>query len=319
MLIQRVVGYLKERVAFLVETGTRSKVVRLAVPRWGLGVAALVMVCLVGGVLSFMAGGGLGYNLSRLERENQEILARYHELEETADSLSGHLALIEKHDIQLRISNSMEVLPQDVRRLGVGGSMVESKEMIELRETAPSHYEDVAGISETIVGLSRRMHYQTESFAEIESELDKYEEIRNHIPSIVPTTGHYCGKFGYRTDPILGIRKLHCGVDITNKRGTHIFATADGVVSYAGSITGYGKIIKIDHGNCIQTVYAHLSAIYVEVGQEVSRFELIGAMGNSGRTVGTHLHYEVRVAGRAVNPEGYFLDGEEVLTQYPMP
>ncbi|MBN2378677.1 M23 family metallopeptidase [candidate division WOR-3 bacterium] len=320
MIIQRVTGYLKERVAFLVESGTGSRIVKLSVPRWIIASLALAFLILLAGVFSFIAEGGLGYNNRRhLESKNQRLMGKYHVLKKRADSLERALALLETHDIELRVLKDMEVLPSDVRKLGVGGTAAEPEELIELKKLETPNYQDIAEIRQGIDGLMRRAKHQNESFAEIDAVLLRNAEIYDHIPSIVPTTGTYCGKFGYRTDPILGIRKMHCGVDISNLSGTPIIATADGVVSYAGWINGYGHTVKIEHGNCLQTVYAHLSQIYVAVGQEVSRYEIIAAMGNSGRTVGTHLHYEVRVAGKAVNPEGYFLNGEEALNQYPMP
>jgi len=319
-MLKRVKGYLKERVAFLVESGTRSRVIRCSVPRWLIGIVAGLFLFLMAGTVAYIGAGGLTRNnQARLERKNADLREKFTALSVTADSLEELIFLVEAHDIQMRVLNSMEVLPEDVRKLGVGGSGSLSEEMVELRKLDSEHYFEIAEISKGVDELLRRTRYQQESFAEIETGIKENAEIRDHIPSVVPTTGTYCGKFGYRTDPILGIRKLHCGVDISNLRGTPVIATADGVVSFAGWISGYGNVIKVEHGNCIQTVYAHLSDIYVEVGEEVKRYSLIGGMGATGRTVGTHLHYEVRVAGKAVNPEGYFLNGEEVLVQYPMP
>ncbi|MBD3284971.1 peptidoglycan DD-metalloendopeptidase family protein [candidate division WOR-3 bacterium] len=319
-MLKRVIGYLKERVAVLVEFGTRSRIRGFSVPRWiiclGCGITLLI---LAGSLYNIGTEGFTAYNRARLERENAELHARFRDLSAISDSLEELIRLAEVHDIQMRILNEMDVLPEDVRKLGVGGSDLLSTEMIGLRELDSGSFSEIAVISRGVDELLRRTHYQKESFSEIEVGLEKNAEIRDHIPSVVPTKGTFCGKFGYRSDPILGIRKMHCGVDISNLRGTPVIATADGVVSYTGWISGYGNVIKIEHGNCIETVYAHLSEIFVEVGDEVERYSLIGAMGATGRTVGTHLHYEVRVAGKAVNPEGYFLNGEEVLTQYPMP
>lgn len=196
---------------------------------------------------------------------------------------------------------------------------MESPEITALREMNSPYYSDVNRISEEIDALQRKANYQRESFSEVETKLLKDTRMWDHIPSIVPVRGRFSGKFGMRRDPILGIRKKHCGVDITNKLGTPVIATANGVVSFVGRLAGYGNMVKINHGHEIQTVYAHLSDAYVEVGQEIKRYEIIAAVGNTGRTVGPHLHYEVRVAGKTVGPEGYFLDAEENLIQYPMP
>ena len=108
--------------------------------------------------------------------------------------------------------------------------------------------------------------------------------------------------FGYRRDPKGGGTRMHEGTDMAGAYGTAIFATADGVVTHAGWDNGYGRLVKIRHDFGVETRYAHLSEIRVEVGQRVSRGDRIGDMGNSGRSTGTHLHYEVRLNGTAVNP-----------------
>ncbi len=107
--------------------------------------------------------------------------------------------------------------------------------------------------------------------------------------------------------------RAHEGIDLAGPIGTPIFATADGTVTFAGWSSGYGRLIKIRHSNGIETRYGHLNAIRVEVGQRVSRGDRIGDMGNSGRSTGPHLHYEVRVGGEAVNPMIYIRAGQDVF------
>lgn len=108
--------------------------------------------------------------------------------------------------------------------------------------------------------------------------------------------------FGVRSDPFNGSARRHEGQDFAGAYGTAIYATADGVVTHAGWSSGYGRLIKIQHSYGIETRYGHLSQIRVQVGQKVSRGERIGDMGNSGRSTGTHLHYEIRIGGSAINP-----------------
>jgi murein DD-endopeptidase MepM/ murein hydrolase activator NlpD len=112
----------------------------------------------------------------------------------------------------------------------------------------------------------------------------------------------YTSGFGGRNDPLGRGFRQHDGQDFAGAYGMGIFATADGVVTHAGWGDGYGRLIKIQHAFGIETRYAHLSQIRVEVGQKVSRGDRIGDMGNSGRSTGTHLHYEIRIGGSAVNP-----------------
>lgn len=123
----------------------------------------------------------------------------------------------------------------------------------------------------------------------------------------------FSSPFGYRRDPKTGGRRMHNGADFAGAVGTDIFATADGVVTYAGWQSGFGRLVKIRHAFGIETYYAHTSRLYVKVGQRVSRGDHIADMGNSGRSTGTHLHYEVRVNGRPVNPMTYIKAARNVF------
>lgn len=130
----------------------------------------------------------------------------------------------------------------------------------------------------------------------------------NAIPSIWPVHGRLTAGFGQRMDPFSGEQAFHPGIDIADAVGTDVEATGDGLVIEAEPDAGYGRSILIDHGDGITTRYAHLSKIFVVVGEQVKKGELIGAIGVSGRTTGPHLHYEVRIHGTPVNP-GRFLHG----------
>jgi murein DD-endopeptidase MepM/ murein hydrolase activator NlpD len=126
------------------------------------------------------------------------------------------------------------------------------------------------------------------------------------IPSINPVeVMRFSSQYGYRTDPFQGRRKNHKGLDIPGPIGTPIYATADGVIGRAQWVSGYGKYVEIEHGNAIQTRYGHLSAMNVVSGQRIRQGEIIGFMGSTGRSTGSHLHYEVRIAGEPVNPNSF--------------
>ncbi len=126
------------------------------------------------------------------------------------------------------------------------------------------------------------------------------------VPSINPVeVMRLTSGFGYRRAPIRGASRNHKGIDIGGPIGTPIYATADGVVSLVKWGRGYGKYIKLEHGNEIQTRYAHLSAFNVKFGQRVKKGDVIGYMGSTGRSTGSHLHYEVRIGGVAVNPTAF--------------
>ncbi|WP_353894501.1 M23 family metallopeptidase [Proteinivorax hydrogeniformans] len=132
-------------------------------------------------------------------------------------------------------------------------------------------------------------------------------EIRlSHTPSIWPARGRVTSPFGYRRNPVTGARQHHSGVDIANSAGTPIIATANGTVASASYSGGYGNLIVIEHGYGYSTYYAHLSRIAVRPGQNVTRGQVIGYMGRTGRATGNHLHYEVRVRGTPVNPANFY-------------
>lgn len=127
----------------------------------------------------------------------------------------------------------------------------------------------------------------------------------NSAPNLWPVEGQVTGSFGERIDPFNGEGAFHSGVDIGSIFGARIIAPADGVVTLVDSLGGYGKTIMIDHGNGISTRYGHLSGFAVTVGQRVQRGDLIGYVGESGRSTGPHLHYEVRINDTPVNPYKY--------------
>lgn len=135
-------------------------------------------------------------------------------------------------------------------------------------------------------------------------KLDQLQDGVIAVPSDKPVkTAAFTSSFGVRSDPFKGSAAMHAGIDLAGPIGTPIYATADGMVTAAAwNNGGYGNLIKIEHGRGIETRYGHLSAITVRPGQRVRRGELIGKMGSTGRSTGSHLHYEVRIDGRAVNP-----------------
>jgi len=136
------------------------------------------------------------------------------------------------------------------------------------------------------------------------------------IPSAKPVPAaqaRFTSAFGTRSDPFKATRAMHAGIDLAGPVGTSIYATADGYVGRAGVVGGYGNFIELEHGKSIQTRYGHLSAILVRSGQRVKRGDLIGRMGSTGRSTGSHLHYEVRVDGAAVNPIPFMQSADYVL------
>jgi murein DD-endopeptidase MepM/ murein hydrolase activator NlpD len=145
--------------------------------------------------------------------------------------------------------------------------------------------------------------------------MNLYRIAAEKAPFAIPVKASYrfTSGFGYRRDPKNGGRRMHSGVDFAGPVGTALYATGDGVVIHAGWQSGYGRLVKIQHQFGIETRYAHMSRIRVKVGQRVSRGDRIGDMGASGRVTGPHLHYEVRVGGKAVNPMIYIKAANDVF------
>ncbi len=146
-------------------------------------------------------------------------------------------------------------------------------------------------------------------------EIDQYREAAFETPFAMPvrTAVRYTSGFGNRRDPFgRGVRG-HEGQDMAGAYGSPIYATADGVVTHAGWESGYGRLVKIRHAHGFETRYGHLAQVRVEVGQKVSRGDRIGDMGNSGRSTGTHLHYEVRIGGSPKNPMTFIKAGQNVF------
>ncbi|MCP4745390.1 MAG: M23 family metallopeptidase [Desulfobacteraceae bacterium] len=163
------------------------------------------------------------------------------------------------------------------------------------------------------------MHFQVEQLdlavhekkVALSDLLETFEHQKNHLahtPAIRPAKGWISSNFGYRRSPFTGKREFHKGLDIANKKGTVIVATADGVVSVVEKKGSFGLLLMIDHGFGITTRFAHIDKAVKAPGETVKRGELIAHMGNTGRSTGPHLHYEVRLNGVPVNPSKYIFN-----------
>jgi murein DD-endopeptidase MepM/ murein hydrolase activator NlpD len=159
------------------------------------------------------------------------------------------------------------------------------------------------GLNEQLDRLGHVINDRSDKLQALETLLLQNQLSRKLLPSIPPVhTGFYSSNFGWRIDPFTGANALHEGVDFVADAGTPIYASAGGVVDYAGLDASYGNMVEIDHGNDIVTRYAHASKVLVKVGQVVRRGQEIAEVGSTGRSTGNHLHFEVRYKGIAQNP-----------------
>jgi murein DD-endopeptidase MepM/ murein hydrolase activator NlpD len=242
-----------------------------------------------------------------LRDENDALREQLQTVEERMAGVSEELDDIAETDQELyRALLQAEPIPDDVRKVGVGGAdPYESFDRFSentstlLRRTA-----------EQMDQLERQVSLQNTSFRELSELAVMQEERMEELPAILPTDGPIVSSYGMRYHPILRVRKMHGGVDFLVSTGTPVMATADGVVSKAGYNSSYGKHIIIEHeASGHKTLYAHLSEIprTTRKGKRVKRGEQIGLSGNTGRSTGPHLHYEVRDKdGRVLNPVHFF-------------
>lgn len=158
--------------------------------------------------------------------------------------------------------------------------------------------------------LDQMIYSQSKSFDFLSGQVSAMKDRISHIPAIQPISEKYlramASGYGYRRDPIYGTTKFHEGMDFSSPVGTPVYATGDGTVTHAKWQSAYGNLIEISHGFNYTTRYAHLSQILVKPGQQVKRGDLIGKVGNTGKSTGPHLHYEVRLKGEPQNPVNYY-------------
>lgn len=143
---------------------------------------------------------------------------------------------------------------------------------------------------------------QIEEFADLTADVKNQLDFLDAKPDLVPTQGRFTSGYGYRIDPLYGTRQFHRGIDIANSIGTEIVAAGSGVVTYSGMQGGFGYVTIINHGYNYYTVYAHCNKLYKEVGDSVKKGEAIAEIGNTGKSTGPHLHFEIRYNGSSINP-----------------
>ena len=257
----------------------------------------------------------LKYNTSELYSLRKENTAQRIELQGFAAKirdLESKVASLNVFDRKLRIIANIEN-PKTINSSkgemlgGVGGGISPDDEGF-LLTTRAKTTELVSRMSDDLKQLETSANRQESSFTELAGELQKKSSYLASMPSIWPVRGWLTSGFGERTSPFTGFSQVHQGIDIANRLGTPIVAPANGIVVQAGREDGLGKMILISHGYGIKTIYGHMSELYVKVGQRVSRGDKIGAVGNTGHSTGSHLHYQVSIDGVNVNPTKYILN-----------
>lgn len=235
--------------------------------------------------------------------------------------LEAVVSNVEERDNNLyRVYFEASPIPEEQRRAGFGGV---------------NRYKDLEGYdnSDLVINTAKRLDILTKQTVVQSRSLDEIERLAANkaalieaIPTIQPVKNkdltRIASFFGYRNDPFTKTRKMHFGMDFTAKRGTPVYATGNGVVKRADSrSSGFGKHIRIDHGFGYISLYAHLSKYNVRRGQKVKRGDIIGYVGNTGRSAGPHLHYEIIKDNKKINPLNFYYGNlspeefEALLTQ----
>lgn len=221
------------------------------------------------------------------------------------NTIDSEILKIEKKDVAIRSYAGMPVIDQDIRKLGIGGSVL--KPPVFSDNLLPQINEDLSILEMDIEKIARQVGLEMNSYNSIYKKVKEDVSRIAKIPSIRPVDGGYLNsRFGYRMDPIDNVKRFHHGCDFSVSIGTPVYAPADGVIKRAYYLGGFGNHIKIDHSGGYSTIFAHLSKINVKSGQKVHRGEIIGLTGNSGRSTAPHLHYEVHYYGEPENPLDYF-------------
>ena len=244
----------------------------------------------------------------QLKRENVELLANLDLMSHQLEKADHRLERLKQRDNQIyRPIFGMDDISEEVRNAGSGG--VEQYSYLEYTKNG----ESLARIARRFDQLSRKTYVQSLSFDDVSMEAEQADKMATSVPHILPVNNgdpkfRISSRFGMRNDPVFGDVRRHEGIDISGPSGSEIYAAGDGVVIKSTfEYGGYGNYIMIDHGFGYRTRYAHLkSGVVVREGQKVTRGEVIGYMGSTGKSIGTHLHYEVILRGIPVNPYNYF-------------
>ena len=296
-----------KRWTLLLVRGDGRRVVRLSFPR-----CLPVLVLVVAGALATLAGALVGdWRLARVRLHEIAGLTRQVEAQRaTLAALSRRIAEARKEvagwrELQARIWEPFgpDAAPHP-RSRGIGGARIDDARFDAAareagRRQAGTPADDADRLAEAVAA-------EGESLRALERLISRAGKALASLPSRWPVRGAVNSEFGGRASPWTKGGEFHGGIDIAAERGTPVHAPAAGTVAFAGPHAEYGLTVMVDHGPDLRTIYGHLSKVAVTVGQKVARGAELGLTGNTGRSSGPHLHYEILVANRPVNPRAYF-------------
>lgn len=264
-------------------------------------IAAFIIFLLVSFSVLFLVQRKKIWTDKSLREKNRRLSAEVSQIKRQFDSLQVAFGEMQKLvDAFMEIAD-LSPPDEEVRSLGYGGTELQM------------HTTPVGSLYASVDMLLKTAQFERKNLEAACSSYVRKKRVFQHTPSVTPMIGYITSRFGPRNDPFTGEIKMHEGIDIANRRGTPVRATADGRVKFAGWYHGYGKMVMINH-IYYETRYGHLDKIKVKPGQYVKRGDIIGTCGRTGKTTGSHLHYEVRVGGKPVDPMNYILPKKVVLS-----
>ena len=242
--------------------------------------------------------------VANLRKKNKVLTQKIETFNNEINLLKAKVDKLNNLGTKLRVMARLEIPKNEVE--GVGGpSFDDVKNFVNEKDFEDENIKKLHYVLD-------KLNFELKEEEKNIKQLYKYYKENNiklsSTPSIWPAQGWVSSPFGWRRDPFTGRRRFHEGLDITNRVGTPVVAPADGIVVFAGRNGGYGNVVYISHGFGITTRYGHLYKIFVKKGMHVQRGDVIGEIGNTGRSTGPHLHYEVRINNKPVNPVNFILD-----------
>ena len=250
-----------------------------------------------------------GDSCTTISSQQYEIKNQRRQIQEFAEeitTLKQKLVDLNNFENKIRIIANIEKKNENDGLFGIGGSIPE--DIVAQIPLSKKHNSLMREMHEQINQLDLATAQQNSGFESLFKYIKEQHNILASTPAIRPATGWTTSRFGYRTSPFTGRREFHKGFDIANRKGTPIIATANGTVTFTGKKGSYGNIVVIDHGHGMVTRYGHTDKVLVKRNDKVKRGDTIALVGNTGRSTGPHVHYEVHLNGIPVNPEKYILN-----------
>ena len=310
----------------------------MAWAKFGLFASGIILIAFVAGMVDYFGLLVQSMENKRLKAENAQLIKQFQVVESKVSALENSLErvktftqklkLITNIDAQDRVlqltmggKNPTPVAPQVAAefepmedRLPPEGLAAQDeifspeKPMGENEMAAEPADRDYASLVIRIDRSVKETQLKEQSVIELWESLSDRQSLLNATPNIKPAKGWITSGFGRRRNPVTGVLAMHAGLDIAAAPGSPVYAPADGVVTFASFDASYGKLVSIDHGYGVTTRFGHNSQVYVHVGQRVSKYDVIAAVGSTGRSTGPHCHYEVRINGTPVDPINFILD-----------